>query len=92
MCRRFDTIPACDGRADGQTDEIAVASTTLAMRALRRAVKIGSVCLCHGQHAVGDRRYFLAPCDNRPPARPARIPLADTLCGYRIVVSVSSAL
>ena len=25
--------------------------------------KIGSVCLCHGQHAVGDRRYFLAPCD-----------------------------
>ena len=38
-CRRFDTIPACDGRIDGQTDGIAVASTALAMRALRRAVK-----------------------------------------------------
>jgi len=43
MCRRFDTIPACDGRTDrrtdGQTDGIAVANTALAMRALRRAVK-----------------------------------------------------
>ena len=39
-CRRFDTIPACDGRTDGQTDGIAVASTALAMRALRRAVII----------------------------------------------------
>jgi len=48
------------------------------------------------------RRYFLAPCDkrintlatpsSRPPATPARIPLGDTLCGYRTVVSVSSAL
>jgi len=46
-CRRFDTIPACDGQTDGQTDvltdgrtdEIAVANTALAMRALRRAVK-----------------------------------------------------
>jgi len=28
-----------DGRTDGQTDGIGVASTTLAMRALRRAVK-----------------------------------------------------
>jgi len=45
-------------------------------------IKIGSVCLCHGQHAIGDRRYFLAPCDNRPPATPARILLGDTLCGY----------
>ena len=35
MCRRFDTIPACDGRTDG----IAIANTALAMRALRRAVK-----------------------------------------------------
>ena len=43
MCRRFDTIPACDGqtdrqtdrRTDGQTDGIAVANTALAMRALR---------------------------------------------------------
>jgi len=43
MCCRFDTIPACDGRTDrqtnGQTDGIAIASTALAMRALRRAVK-----------------------------------------------------
>ena len=28
-------------------------------------LKIGSVCLCHGQYAIGDRRYFLAPCDMR---------------------------
>jgi len=55
-------------------------------------IKIGSVCLRRGQHAIGDRRYFLAPCDNRPPATPARIPLGDTLYGYRTVVSVSSAL
>ena len=27
--------------------------------------KIGSVCLCHGQHAIGDRRYLLAPYDKR---------------------------
>jgi len=43
MCRRFDTIPACDrqtdGQTDGQTHGVAVASTALAMRALRRAVK-----------------------------------------------------
>ena len=36
----FDTIPACDRRTDRQTDGIAVASTTLAMRALRRTVKM----------------------------------------------------
>jgi len=35
MCSRFDTKPACDRRTDG----IAVASTALAMRALRGAVK-----------------------------------------------------
>jgi len=35
MCRRFDTIPACDGQPDRQTDGIAVANTALAMRALR---------------------------------------------------------
>jgi len=29
-----------DGRTDGQTDGIAIASTVLAMRALRRAVKM----------------------------------------------------
>ena len=42
-CRRFDTIPACDGqtggrtdrRTDRQTDGIAIANTALAMRALR---------------------------------------------------------
>jgi len=39
MCRRFDTIPGCDGQTDGRTDGIAVANTALAMRALRRAVK-----------------------------------------------------
>ena len=37
---RFDTIPACDRQTDKQTDRIAVASTALAMRALRRAVKL----------------------------------------------------
>ena len=35
----YVTIPACDGQTDRQTDGIAVASTALAMRALRRAVK-----------------------------------------------------
>ena len=43
MCSRFDTAPACDRQTDrqtdGQTDGIAVASTALAQRALRRAVK-----------------------------------------------------
>ena len=55
-------------------------------------IKIGSVCLCHGYHAIGRRRYFLAHSDNRPPATPAQIPLGDTLYGYRTVVLVSSAL
>ena len=41
MCRRFDTIPACDGRTDRRTDGIAVANTALAIPALRRAVKTG---------------------------------------------------
>jgi len=45
-----------------------------------------------GEQAIDDQRYFLAPCYNRPPATPARIPLGDTLSGYRTVVSVSSAL
>ena len=43
MCRRFDTIPACDGgtvrrtdrQTDRRTDGIAVDNTALAMRALR---------------------------------------------------------
>jgi len=34
----------------------------------------------------------LATPTGRPPATPAPIPLGDTLCGYRTVVSVSSAL
>jgi len=55
--------------------------------ALQVVLSIGRVCLCHGQHAIGDRRYFLGLCDNKPPARPARIPLGNTLCGYRTVVS-----
>ena len=38
-CRRFDTLLACDRQTDRQTDGIAVASTALAMRALRRTVK-----------------------------------------------------
>ena len=37
-CRRFDT-KRCDRQTDRQTDGNAVASTALAMRALRRAVK-----------------------------------------------------
>ena len=40
ICRRFDTIPACDGQTDGRTDGIAVASTSLAMRELQRGVRI----------------------------------------------------
>jgi len=43
-CRRFDTIPACDRRTDRQTDGIAVASTALAMPALRRAVTMIAKC------------------------------------------------
>ena len=43
-CRRFDAMPACDRRTDGQTegetDGITVVSTALPMRALRRPVKI----------------------------------------------------
>ena len=42
--RRFDTIPACDGRIDRQTDGIAIASTALAMRALQRALKNDIYC------------------------------------------------
>jgi len=42
-------------------------------------IKIGSICLCHSQHAIGDCCYFLAPCENRPPTTPARIPLGDTV-------------
>ena len=36
-------LPACDRQTDRRTDGIAVASTTLAMRALRRAVKINQL-------------------------------------------------
>ena len=37
-CSRFDTIPACDRQTDRRTVGIAIASTALAIRALRRAV------------------------------------------------------
>ena len=33
-CRRFDTIPACDGETDRRTDGIVVANTALAIRAV----------------------------------------------------------
>jgi len=40
MCSRFDTNRrVTDGQTDRQTDGIAIASTALAMRAWRRAVK-----------------------------------------------------
>jgi len=39
VCRRFDTIPACVTQTDRRTDGKAIASTALAMRAFRRAVK-----------------------------------------------------
>ena len=85
MCRRFDTIPACDGRTDGQTDRwtdgqrdgIAIASTVLAMRALRRAVKtqqqscIAINCLSSGINILAGGRplphEILAPSDLHPP-------------------------
>ena len=35
-----------DGRTEGQTDRIAIASTALAMRALRRAVKMNFITPC----------------------------------------------
>jgi len=52
MCRRFDTIPTCDGRTDRRTDGIAVASTALAMR---RAVKTfgGRVTPDHREQFTG---------------------------------------
>ena len=56
----------------------------------RKSVGAGASILYKSKASVcatvtGDRRYFLAPCE-------ARIPLADTLYGYRTVVSVSGAL
>jgi len=46
-CRRLDTIPAhawqTDRQTDTQTNANAIASTALAMRALRRAVKTDSL-------------------------------------------------
>ena len=69
MCRRFDTIPACvrrtDRRTDGQTgrqtDGIAVASTALAMRALRRAVKNDND---RGAGAIlATKRHYAGACD-----------------------------
>jgi len=37
----------------------------LVLQSIYKNQKCLSVCLCHGEHAIGDRRYFLAPCDNR---------------------------
>ena len=46
-----------DGRTDRQTEGIAVASTALAMRALRRAVKlIKQYCLVHMSSQYGELR------------------------------------
>ena len=50
-CRRFDNTGMC--RTDGQTDGSAVASTALAMRALRRAVKIVSFALASKRSGLG---------------------------------------
>ena len=76
-CRRFDTIPACDRQTDrwtdGQTDGIAVASTALAMQALRHAVKksaahtdspdgeTGKTCLGGGMHCPSASSLELLP-------------------------------
>jgi len=38
-CLHFDKIPACDGRKDGQTDGIAIASTALAVRCKKTKAK-----------------------------------------------------
>jgi len=38
-CRRFDTIPACDGQTDRQTDGIAVYSCSACNASIARAVK-----------------------------------------------------
>jgi len=56
-CRRFDTIPACDGRTDGRTDGIALANTALACNASiaercknpiqRTASSVSYVCAVH---------------------------------------------
>jgi len=66
MCRRFDTIPACDLRTDGQTDGIAIASTALAMRALWRAVKMNLSTVKWAQwdktHSRELLRLFICVC------------------------------
>jgi len=43
-CRRFDTIPACDGQTDGQTDGIAIASTALAKQRAVKTTQFKTVC------------------------------------------------
>ena len=66
MCSRFDTIPACDRhcQTDGQTDGIAVASTALAMRALRGAVKLS---LPMGGSGLPSNSWFLGPIQAHNP-------------------------
>ena len=54
-----------DGQSDGQTDGIAVASTALAMRALRRAVKAHP----SEQHPAPPCRF----CDSDTPIQMSRV-------------------
>ena len=54
-----------DRRADGQTDRIAIASTALAMRALRRAVKIlHGFASRHSTYAAANSIYDPFRCSN----------------------------
>ena len=65
MCRRFDTIPACDRQTDRQRDGIAIASKALAMRALRRAViRVWSGLVSFNQVIFGSFTFNLGDkCD-----------------------------
>ena len=57
-CSRFETIPACDRQTDGQqTDGIAVASTALAMPAVRRAVMIYKITTVTLTYSKSRRRH-----------------------------------
>ena len=53
LCSRFDVVPACGRQTDGQTDGIAIASTALAMLALRALY-----------NKTGLRRKAITTCDN----------------------------
>jgi len=68
-----------DGQTDGQTDGIAVASTALARRTLRRAVKT-TVNSSQRRQIRGSTRHTILPCDeltrsrNNGPVRARRRP------------------